>query len=348
MKARRALPWCLLAATAALAAPGSSRDASGWPADLASLHTTWDLRLADPARPDLWECQKLSSDTQRVLLRVDRASSGSLRAVEWSSETGVRARDLADETFWSILDAFARDAEWTETDPDGLPKSFRRTLDAPPSQGFLCRSCHPRLAAATVTRHGTTVLKIAPLTDPVPPTVAGLAAGLTDEGLRSLANQQKLSVDVLNPCQDKQGSCSMELSGTDGRKWTFSRNDGSSPWSRLTASYQAGPWWSPEWDWDSLRLHAPREFRNVVHEWISSEADLVAERLLSPLEPALAFPLSAWKARALPGLRVAQVADSVARLSAPPRGLVLARIPNLDFEIDAFGRRIVRIGGGKP
>jgi hypothetical protein len=309
-----------------------------------ALRKAWDLSPADPARPDLWESRKWSNGSQRLLLRADSSKDGTVKSVEWTAETGIQARDIDDERFWSILDATSGDAEWTETDPDGLPKSFLKILDVPPSQGFLCRSCKPRLVAATLTRHGATGLRIAKLAEAAAPISIGLVAGITDDGLRSLAAQQKLSIDVANPCHDKKGICTMEMSGEGGRKWIFRRRDGDSPWSRLEASYQAGAWWSPEWDWDSLRIQSPREFKSVIGEWIGSEADVVASKLLVPVESVLGFTVSHWKARELPGLRIRQVSDSIAKLPAPPSSLVLARTERLDFEIDAFGRRIVNIG----
>lgn len=317
----------------------------GWPATMEALRKAWRLEPADEARRGIWHSRKLSSGARRILVATDSSKDGSVRSLEWTAETGVRSHDLPDEAFWAILDGTSNDAEWTETDPDALPKPFLKGMREPASQGFLCRSCRPRLAAATFARHGATGLRIAPLGQTAPPAGVGLAGGVTEDGLRSLAAQRKLSVDVANPCLDKAGVCEMELSGPDGQKWSFSRRDGKSPWNRLEASYQAGAWWSPEWDWDSVRIHAPREFQTVVGAWIGSEADMLAEKLLSPVEPVLAFPVSSWKARELPGMRVQALSDSVAKLPKPPASLLLARSDRLEVRIDEFGRRIVRIEG---
>lgn len=345
MKGPTSIGGAVLAIATGVSLAGAvSAPASGWNPDMDALRKAWKLVPADPARPDLWESRKWPGGTRRLLVRADSARDGAVRSVEWSAEEGVRALDIDDESFWSILDAFSGDAEWAESDPDGLPKSFLRGLDVAPSQGFVCRSCKPRLVAATLTRHGATGLRIAKLAEPAAPITVGLAAGLTDDGLRSLAAQQKLSIDVANPCRDKNGICTMEMSAEGGRKWIFRRRDGASPWTRLEASYQAGAWWSPEWDWDSLRLQSPREFKSVVGDWIGSEADVVASKLLAPVESVLGFSVSHWKARDLPGLRVRQVSDSVARLAAPPKALVLARTDRLEFGIDPFGRRIVNLG----
>jgi hypothetical protein len=345
MKGRFAKPSdCVFLVATFAALSTAASPGSGWQPNMEDLRKTWGLGPADPARPDLWECRKLSKGPQRLLMRADSSKDGTVKSVEWLAETGVQARDIDDESFWSILDATSGDAEWTEADPDGLPKSFLKTLDVPASQGFLCRSCKPRLVAATLPRHGATALRIAKLTEPAAPVSIGLVAGITDDGLRSLAAQQKLSIDVANPCLDKSGICTMEMSGEGGRKWTFRRRDGHSPWSRLEASYQAGAWWSSEWDWDSLRIQSPREFKSVVGDWIGSEADVVGAKLVRPVESVLGFSFSHWKAREIPGLRVRQVSDSVAKLSAPPSSLVLAHTDRLVFEIDAFGRRIVNVG----
>jgi hypothetical protein len=70
----------------------------------------------------------------------------------------------------------------------------------------------------------------------------------------------------------------------------------------------------------------------------------MANKLLKPVESVLAFTVSHWKSRELPGLRVRQVSDSVARLPAPPSNLALAETDRLVVRIDAFGRRIISIG----
>lgn len=331
-------------AAVALASSLASGQNPGWPSTMDALRKLWRLEPADEARRGVWQSRKLSGGAQRVLVATDSAKDGSVRSLEWTAETGVRAHDLPDDVFWAILDGTSNESEWTETDPDALPKAFLKGMREPASQGFLCRSCKPRLAAATFARHGATGLRIAPLGQAAPTASVGLADGVTENGLRSLAAQRKLSVDVVNPCLDKAGVCGMELSGPDGQKWSFSRRDGKSAWDRLEASYQAGAWWSPEWDWDSVRIHAPREFQTVVGAWVGSQADILAVKLLSPIEPILAFPVSSWKARELPGMRVQQLSDSVAKLPKPPASLLLAGSDRLEARIDEFGRRIVRIG----
>jgi len=316
----------------------------GWPSDMNSLRTAWNLVPADAARRGLWECRKLSKGPNHVLVRADSSKDGSLRSLEWTAESGIAPTDLPEDVFWSILDGASQNAEWTEADPDILPKTFLRTLEEPASQGFLCRSCRPRLVAATFARHGATGLRIASMPESVPTFSVGLAPGITEDGLRSLAAQRKLSVDVANPCKDKGGVCSMELGGPSGQKWVFTRERGDAAWTGLDASYQAGAWWSPEWDWDSLRIHSPREFGNVVGTWIGSQADMLADNLLAPIEPILAFPVSSWRRRELHGLRVQAISDSIAKLPRPPAALTLARTDRLVAKIDEFGRRTLKLG----
>jgi len=327
-----------------LFAAGLCGASSGWPSNMAALRKGWNLVPADAARRGLWECRKLSKGSDRVLVRADSAKDGSVRSLEWSAESGVKQTDLPDDVFWSILDGASQNAEWTEADPDGLPGSFLRTMEEPASQGFLCRTCKPRLVAATFARHGATGLRIAKMTESVPTISVGLSPGITEDGLRSLAGQRKLSVDVANPCKDKGGVCTMELGGSAGQKWIFTRVDGESPWTGLEASYQAGAWWSPEWDWDSLRIQSPREFGTVVGAWIGSQADMLAQNLFAPVEPVLAFSVSSWKNRELPGMRVQAVSDSIAKLPRPPASLSLARSDRLVVGIDEFGRRIAKLG----
>jgi len=108
-------------------------------------------------------------------------------------------------------------------------------------------------------------------------------------------------------------------------------------WSSLEASFQAGPWWSPEWNWDSLRVESRREFAELLTEWISADADVAARTLLGPVEPVLSFPVSAWLSRSLPGMRIPAIADSFSRLSSPPSNFQLVRTPSLKASVDAFG-----------
>jgi len=328
---------------ASLAASGFA-NSPGWPADMNSLRKAWNLAPADAARRGLWECRKLSKASDRILVRADSTKDGSTRSLEWTAESGLSRKDLPEDVFWAILDGASQNAEWTEADPDILPKAFLRTMEEPASQGFLCRSCKPRLVAATFTRHGATGLRIASMPESAPTISVGLAPGITEDGIRSLASQRSLSVDVANPCKDKGGICTMELGGAAGQKWVFTRANGAAAWTGLDASYQSGAWWSPDWDWDSLRTHSPREFSAVVGAWIGSQADLLANNLLTPIEPILAFPVSSWKNRELQGLRVQAVSDSVAKLPRPPVSLTLAQTDRLRVGIDEFGRRTLKLG----
>lgn len=322
----------------------ANANSPGWPTDMASLRKAWNLVPADAARSGLWECRKLSKGSDRVLVRADSTKNGTTRSLEWTAESGLSRKDLPEDVFWAILDGASQNAEWTEADPDILPKAFLRGMDEPASQGFLCRSCKPRLVAATFARHGATGLRIASMLENAPTFSVGLAAGITEDGIRSLAAQRKLTVDVANPCKDKGGICTLELGGSAGQKWVFTRTGGTAAWTGLDAAYQAGAWWSPEWDWDSLRIHSPREFGGVVGAWIGTQADLLANNLLTPIEPVLGFPVSSWKNRELQGLRVQAVSDSVAKLPRPPVSLTLAQTDRLRVGIDEFGRRSLKLG----
>jgi hypothetical protein len=124
----------------------------------------------------------------------------------------------------------------------------------------------------------------------------------------------------------------------------FRRTSGDAAWSSLEATVQAGPWWSPEWNWDSLRVADRREFSGLLNEWLSADADVFARKLLSPVEPVLSFPVSAWFVRSLPGLRFRALADSLSYLATAPSKLELVNTPTLQADIDGFGRRTIRIG----
>ena len=293
----------------------------------------------------MWESGLLSSDTARVLVRPAPQSGGDIQSMEWWAERGARDRDLPDDAFWSILDGLSGNDEWTESDPDALPADFVKGMEKDAAQGFLCRTCDPQLVAATWVSHGTTRLRTARVkTSARGEGAPGLAAGITEAGLRSMAGQQGLGVASANPCRRGGGSCTLELSGPKGQRWVFNRKSGDAPWTSVEASIQAGPWWSPEWNWDSLRIENRREFANTLVEWLSADADVAARNLLGPIEPVLSFPVSTWITRTLPGLRFAALGDSLSRLAVPPSNLEFVRTPTLHATIDAFGRRTIRVG----
>jgi hypothetical protein len=293
----------------------------------------------------VWESGLLSTDSANVLVRPDSQPGGDVQALEWWAERGARDRDLPDDVFWNILDGLSANKEWTESDPDALPADFAKGMEKTPAQGFLCRACEPQLVAATWVSHGTTRLRTARLKSASRPSGApGLAAGITEDGLRSLAGQKGLGIASANPCRKGSGSCTLELSGPKGQKWVFKRASGDAPWSSVEATLQAGPWWSSEWNWDSLRIESRKEFANTLAEWLSADADVAARNLLGPIEPVLSFPVSAWFTRTLPGLRFPALGDSLSKLAAPPSNLELVRTPTLSAAIDAFGRRTIRVG----
>ena len=306
---------------------------------------SWKLTPLSIPREGVWESGLLSSDTARVLVRPDPLPGGGIKAQEWWAELGARDRDLPDDVFWKILDGLSANKEWTESDPDALPRDFSKELENEAAQGFLCRTCDPQLVAATWVSHGTTRLRTARTGSIARGAgVPGLAAGITEAGLRSLAGQKGLGIASANPCRHGDGSCTLELSGPKGQKWLFKRTSGDAPWSSVEATVQAGPWWSPEWNWDSLRIESRKELANTLSEWLSADADVAARNLLGPIEPVLSFPVSAWISRSLPGMRFPALGDSLSRLSAPPSNLEIVRTPTLHSTIDAFGRRTIRVG----
>lgn len=319
--------------------------ATGWPANMDALRRRWVLQPIGAPRTGVWVSAALGKGTQRVLVRADSAKDGTVRSLSWWGEAGVRETDLPEEAFWGILDGLSGNEEWTETDPDALPATFLKGMEATAAQGFLCHTCAPNLAAATWVSHGTTRLRIGAMGE-VPHAKVnepGLAKGVTTEGLRSLARQRGLEVGAANPCKTGGGDCVLELSASKGQRWVFRRSSGSASWDRLEATWQGGPWWSPEWSWDSLRSDNPREFADLLGAWISADADLTARNLLGPIEPVLSFPLSAWLTRTLPGMDFKRLSDSLSKLSAPAPGFEFVRGPRLKASVDPMGRRRLEI-----
>lgn len=319
--------------------------AGGWPATMDGFRHEWGLTPARSPRLGVWDCRRLSDGTLRVLAFADSSSGRSLRSVDWWAESGARDVDLPDETFWAVLDGLSDGKEWTESDPEALDDAFRSGLEGPAAQGFLCRSCSLRLEAATWVSHGSTRLRVSRIAGASRhAAAAGLSRGLTDAGIRSLAGQRGLGVVSANPCREGGGDCVLELSGPKGQRWIFRRSGGDSSWNTMEASWPGGPWWSPEWSWDSLRVESRRDFADLLEQWIGADADVAARNLLAPVEPALSFPVSAWFDRSLPGLRLHALADSLSRLPSPPPTLETARMPGLRAGIDGFGRRTFRVG----
>jgi hypothetical protein len=329
----------------AIAAFGVGAFAGSWPVTMAEFRHDWALSPVSGSRRGVWEAGLLSADTARILVRPDFLRGGSLGGMDWWAERAGRERDLPDDIFWSILDVVSAGAEWTESDPDALPPEFLATMEGKPAQGFLCRSCTPPLAAATWVSGGSTRLRIGRTMPPKGPSPQpGLASGVTAKGLRSLASDRGLGLESTTPCHEGKGECALEFSGPKGQRWTFRRASGGSPWSSVDATLQAGPWWSPQWNWDSLRIANRREFANTLSEWLGADADVSARNLLGPVEPVLNFPVSAWFAKTLPGLHFEALGDSLSRLEVPPSDLELVRTPTLQVSIDAFGRRTIRVG----
>jgi len=330
----------------ALAGLGAGAVAGGWPATMDGFRHDWRMSPVSSARRGTWETSFLSSDTARILARPDSLRGGALQGVDWWAERSGREMDLPDDVFWKILDGLSAGAEWTEADPDALPPDFLATMPDKPAQGFLCRSCTPPLAAATWVSDGSTRLRTGRIAGPKgAPPPPGLASGITEKGLRSLASDRGLGLESTAPCDGGKGDCTVELSGPKGQRWIFRRTSGKAPWSSVEGTLQDGPWWSPQWNWDSLRIANRHEFANTLSEWLGADADVSARNLLGPIEPVLDFPVSAWLARTLPGMHFGALGDSLSRLDVPPSNLELVRAPTLRASIDAFGRRIIRVGG---
>lgn len=321
-------PLALLVA-AAIAAPQS---------EFAQLRRVWNLQPADPARPGLWRA-KTKPGEPATFVRVDTGKRGELLRSEWSAESGTRDVDLPEETFWAILDGFSAGKDWIETDPDALgdtPFSVPRQQLA---QGFRCSGCRDGLVAATWSPYGGTRLLVARSNKVRHPAKLALSPAVTESGIRSLASQQGLSIDAPNPCRDGGQSCSLELVGSRGERWRFARPSQNAPWRLLDASFTGNAWWNPDWDWDSLRIEAPREFRLVLKNWLDAEVDVDGARLLRPIESILEASVSDWTSRSLAGLDVAPVVDRISGMSSPPSALVLCETPSFRLSVDVFGRR---------
>ena len=105
------------------------------------------------------------------------------------------------------------------------------------------------------------------------------------------------------------------------------------------ASFIANAWWNPEWDWDSLRIESPREFRLMLANWLDAEVDVDGARLLRPIEPILDISVAEWSARALEGLSTAAAVQKLAASPSAPSAIMLCETPSFRLSIDMFGRR---------
>jgi len=328
-----------------LSVSGAVWGANGWPVSMDALRKRWTLQAVPAPRAGVWVSPIWSKGDQRVLVRPDSAKDGSVRSLSWWAESGPREIDLPEDAFWGILDALSGNEEWTETDPDALPQAFLKGMEATAAQGFVCHACAPNLAAATWVSHGTTRLRVATLGAAAHARVAepGLAKGVTTEGLRSLARQRGLQIGMVNPCKGGSGECVLELTASKGQRWVFRRASSNAAWDRMEATWQGGAWWSPEWNWDSLRTASGNEFADLIGAWVSADADLAARNLLGPIEPVLSFPVSAWLSRSLPGMDFKRLSDSLAKQPTPAAGFELVRGPKFKASVDAMGRRRMEI-----
>lgn len=306
--------------------------------EFASFRKTWGLQAADAARPGLWKAKGKPSDAA-LLVRVDTGKTGEILHWEWSAELGAREIDIPEDRFWSILDGLSLGEEWVETDPDALQAKALRAPAKELAQGFRCPNCRPGIVAATWKPQGGTRLLVARSQAPARAPRVQLSESVTEEGIQSLARQKGLEIDSRNPCKDGNGSCSMELVGAKGERWALSRAGSAQPWKLLEASFPGPPWWNPEWDWDSLRIQSPREFRLILKNWLDAEIDVDGARLLRPIEPILATSVAEWNSRAVPGLDPGPAVERLVSLPSAPSALVVCTTPQFRLSVDMFGRR---------
>lgn len=306
----------------------------------------WQLVPADSARPGLLCSRPLSQGRVQTLARLDTAG-GVLQGIAWHAEQGVVRRDLPDEAFWAILDGTGT-GDWVEAEPGTLPTGLLARLESPPGQAFLCRSCEPVLAATTHVWNRTTSLTISRLEAAEHPAAErhGWSSDLSEFGLRSTAGQAGLLFAGANPCREGGGSCTLEFrDSASGARWKWTRSRGNETWLQLEASFPGNAWWSPQWDWDSLRADSPRDFQLLLRNWLDAELDVDVRKLLGPFEPVLAAPLSSWNARRLPGLDLSTLVAQLAEAAAPPSGFVLAEAPGMRLAIEPTGRRTLVLKG---
>ncbi|MCB9495558.1 MAG: hypothetical protein H6686_01545 [Fibrobacteria bacterium] len=320
--------WILVLGGLAQATPASS------------IARAWKLTPADPARPGLFRAPATPTDEgAEILVRLDTARDGSLQSCEWSAEKDLRQTDLPETRFWSILDGLAGSGTWTEIDPDALPGKLFTPPRTSLAQGFRCDQCPAPLVAATWSPHGGTRLLVARAVPKSLPTRIGVDPNVTEDGILSMARQQKLSVEARNPCKNGKGLCSFELAGSRGERWSFTRPTANAPWSLASAGYPGEAWWNPAWDWDSLRIESPREFRHLLKTWLDAELDVVGSRLIRPIEPILTATTGDWTSRRLSGLELDRTLDTLVALPNPPSVLQLTPGPAHRVRIDALGRR---------
>lgn len=319
--------------------------AAAGPQDARALRKIWGLKPADPGRPGLWKARSAPEEAPvSVLVRLDTAADGTWSNCEWSAESGRRETDLPEARFWSILDGLSGDQEWVETDPDALPAGVFGTPNHRLAQGFRCPSCRPVLVAATWSPHGGTRLLVARTATAAPlPIRLDVSSSVREDGLFSLARQQGFATRSVNPCREGGGTCELELAGKAGESWVLGRADGQSPWRLRRASFPGSAWWNPEWDWDSLRLESPREFRLMLRNWLDAELDVIGARLVRPLESILAATTSDWNARRIPGLDAGPAVERLSALPSAPSAVVLSDARGLRVSVDGFGRRTIEI-----
>ena len=310
--------------------------------EFSALSKVWGLRPADPARPGLWKAAGKASEPA-LLARIDTSVRGEVIRSEWSAEKGQQEVDLPEERFWSILDGFSQGEEWVETDPDALSDVSLGPPASSLAQGFRCAKCRPPLVAATWSPHGGTRLLVSRSGATARKPRLQVSESVTESGILSAARQRGLEVSSSNPCREGSGSCAIDLTGGKGERWSFARSSPSSPWRFVEASFPGSAWWNPEWDWDSLRIESPREFRLMLSNWLDAEVDVDGAKLLRPIESILDISVAEWNARALEGLSTKAAVERLAKSPSAPSAIVLCETPSFRLSVDMFGRRVLQM-----
>jgi hypothetical protein len=286
------------------------------PAEVSSL-SFCRPQFADTARPGLWECSRLGSDSARVLVRVQDDGRGAVRYLEWSAEQGAEAVHLPDAAFWKILDAFAGEGEWGERDP-GTIGPDTAVFPGALGQAFECLGCPEPLLAGTWGPFGASRLLIASRH----PGHDTAAARL---GLRSVKDISTLALPPLSsqPCREKEGTCEDVRSGPGGTRWRFRRSHPDSSWESLRVE------WTGTSIGDSVSLDQmrddlpPKEMQLLLSNWLDSECDLFAANVLTPGQAFLTATPAQWRSRRLPGFQLKSILDRLKASHSVPASLFL-------------------------
>lgn len=272
---------------------------------------------ADPARPGLWACTRLESDSARVLVRTQDDGQGGVRYLEWSAEKDAEAVHLPDAAFWKILDAFAEEGEWNERDP-GTIGPDTAVFPGALGQAFECQGCPEPLLAGTWGPFGTSRLLIARRHSKRDTAMVRL-------GLRSVKDISTLALPPLSslPCREKEGTCEDVRSGPGGTLWRFRRSHPDSSWESLRVEW-TGASIGDSISLDQLREDLPpKEMQLLLANWLDSECDLFAANVLAPGQAFLSATSAQWHSRRLPGFQLKSLLDRLKASHSIPPSLLL-------------------------